>query len=62
MIPKIMHSYEIPANPDKESEKLDLNKPNNYSSIDTTNSKNHFYKNVSKLCWDKFLEINNKFY
>lgn len=24
--------------------------------------KNHFYKNVSKLCWDEFLEINNKFY
>lgn len=45
MIPKIIHSYEIPANikqyySDKESEKLYLNNPNNYSSIDTTNLKN----------------------
>lgn len=24
--------------------------------------KNHFYKNVSKLSWDEFLEINDKFY
>ena len=33
---------------------------NRYDEFDKF--KNHFYKNVSKLSWDEFLEINNKFY
>lgn len=33
---------------------------NRYDEFDKF--KNHFYKNVSKLSWDEFLEINDKFY
>ena len=33
---------------------------NRYDEFDKF--KNHFYKNFSKLSWDEFLEINDKFY